>query len=72
MTMGVLFIMKTLEDEQYIVIKAYKLTVLRIIIYCMSSLHIESTNSMIESIMPQPELTKRQEVLKLKLSPLLI
>jgi len=28
------------------------------------SLHIESTNSMIESIMPQPELTKRQEVQK--------
>jgi len=29
MTMGMLFIMKTLEDERYIVIKAYKLTVLR-------------------------------------------
>jgi len=29
MSMGVLFIMKTLEDEWYIVIKAYKLTVLR-------------------------------------------
>ena len=46
--LGVLFIMKTLEDEWYIVIK-YKLSILEIlrvcfVVYCMSvlSLHIES------------------------------
>ena len=30
MPVGMLFIMKTLEDEQYIVIKAYRLTVFEI------------------------------------------
>jgi len=50
---GVLFIMKAHKDERYIVIKAYKFTVLRvvfsIIIYYMSTLflNIESINTMI-------------------------
>ena len=57
--LGVLFIMKTPEDEQSIVIKANKpLPLLRfgeifcIIIYCMSalSLHTESTDSIIQTI----------------------
>ena len=49
--------MKTLDDEWYVVIKAYKLTVFEIlrnffciVIYCMSALYIptlESTDSMI-------------------------
>jgi len=53
---GVLFITKTLKDEWYVVINAYKFTVfeilrdfLGIVIYCVSalSLHIESTDSII-------------------------
>ena len=44
--------MKTLEDGWYVVINAYKFTVLEIwrdFLYCVStlSLHIESTDSMI-------------------------
>jgi len=44
--------MKTLKEEWYTVIKAYKLTIFEILrdfIYCMSalSLHIESIGSMI-------------------------
>ena len=31
MPLGVLFVMKTLEDERYVVIKAYKLTVFEIL-----------------------------------------
>ena len=53
-TRGVLLVMKTLEDERYVVIKAYKCTVseiwrdfICISIYCMYvvSLHTESTDS---------------------------
>ena len=50
--------MKTLEDERYVVIKAYKCTVseiwrdsfVRISIYCVyvASLHTESTDSVME------------------------
>ena len=49
----VLFVMKTPEDERYVVIKAYKCTVSEIwrdlfvlALYCVSvvSLHIESTD----------------------------
>jgi len=49
MPLGVLFIMKTPEDEQYIAIKVYKLNcyfeTFFVLLYCMStlSLHIEST-----------------------------
>ena len=44
--------MKTLEDEWYVVVKAYMFTIFErffIIIYCVSalSLHIESADSMI-------------------------
>jgi len=55
--------MKTLKDEWYIAIKAYKFTVSEIwrdiIIYCASALsrHIESTNSMVTlcgAIFPLP------------------
>jgi len=45
-----MFVMKILEDERYIVIKAYKLRdFLYTIIYCVSMLflHIHSTDSMI-------------------------
>jgi len=44
--LGVLLVMKTLNDEWYIVIKAYKLTVFEILrnlfvfIYCMSALSL--------------------------------
>ena len=45
--LGVLLVMKTLEDEQYVVIKAYKFTVFEIwrdfkclVIYCMSTLSL--------------------------------
>jgi len=57
--LGVLLVKKTLEDEQYVFIKAYKLTVFEILInffciaiYCVSalSLHIESTDSMITKV----------------------
>ena len=52
---GVLLVMKTPEDERYVVIKAYKCTVSEIwrffciSIYCVYvvSLHIDSTESMI-------------------------
>ena len=46
---GMLFVTKTLEDEQYVVIKAYKFTVFERFIYCVSTLsqHTESTNSII-------------------------
>ena len=53
-SVGIFFIMKTLKDEPYVVIKAYKFTafeILRvfscIIIYCVSalSLRIQSTDS---------------------------
>ena len=53
---GVLLVMKTLEDERYVVIKAYKCTVSEIWrdffcigMYCVYvvSLHIDSTESMI-------------------------
>ena len=56
--LGMLFLMKTLEDEWYIVIKAYNFTIYEILrnlfcvlIYCMStlSLHMESTDSMISN-----------------------
>ena len=54
---GVLLVMKTLEDERYVVIKAYKCTVSEIWrdffchgigMYCVYvvSLHIDSTESM--------------------------
>ena len=56
-SLGMLFIMKRLEDEQYIVIKAYNFTVFEIFegFFVLSSnacpctlpLHIESTDSMI-------------------------
>ena len=53
--LGVLFIMKTLEDEQYVGIK-YKFRIFEIlrvcfVIYCVSvlSLHIESINSVIRA-----------------------
>ena len=52
-TLGVLLDMKTLEDDWYVVIRAYKCTVSErffcISIYCVSvvSLHTESTDSMI-------------------------
>ena len=54
-SLGALLVMKTLEDEWYIVIKACMLTVFRD--FFVSSLHIESTESVImfvtwESIMP--------------------
>ena len=54
MPVGMLFIMKTFEDEWYVVIKAHKFMVFEILrdflyyhIYCVSalSLHLESTNS---------------------------
>ena len=32
-SVGVLFVLKTLEDEQYVVIKAYKFTILRDFLY---------------------------------------
>ena len=54
LSLGVLFTMKTFKDEQHIVIKAYKFTILRfwdILSYhrCVSmlSIHIESTDSTI-------------------------
>ena len=56
---GVLLVMKTLEDERYVVIKAYKCTVSEIWrdffcigMYCVYvvSLHIDSTESMINKI----------------------
>ena len=56
--------MITLEDERYVVIKAYKCTVSEIwrdffciSIYCVYvvSLHIESTDSMIVDIIQQTE-----------------
>ena len=56
-TRGVLLVMKTLEDERYVVIKAYKCAVSEIwrdffciSIYCVYvvSLHTESTDSVIE------------------------
>ena len=59
MPLDVLFVMKTLEDEWYGVITAYKFAVLEILrnffvlayTYCVSapSLHIESTDSMIHA-----------------------
>ena len=44
-----MLVIKILEDERYIVIKAYKLRDFCTIIYCVSMLflHIESTDSMI-------------------------
>ena len=48
--------MKTLEDERYVVIKAYKCTVSEIwrdfFVYCVYvvSLHTESTDSVIQSL----------------------
>ena len=59
MPLGMLFIMKSLKDEWYIVIKAYKFTdfeILRdffvLIIHSVSelSLHIESTDSLIAQV----------------------
>ena len=56
---GVLLVMKTLEDERYVVIKAYKCTVSEICrdffcigMYCVYvvSLHIDSTESMINKV----------------------
>ena len=55
--MGVFFVMKTLEGERYVVIKAYKFTVFErfffniIKVHCMSalSLRIETTDSIITS-----------------------
>ena len=54
--------MKTLEDEWYMVMKAYKFTIFEIlrdfffgiITYCMYvlSLHVESTNSMMQFGIP--------------------
>ena len=56
---GVLLVMKTLEDERYVVIKAYKCTVSEIwrdffVLTCIAcsyvvSLHIDSTESMMNS-----------------------
>ena len=54
-TRGVLLVMKTLEDERYVVIKAYKCADLVrffcISIYCVYvvSLHTESTDSVISN-----------------------
>jgi len=54
MPLSVSFGMKTLKDECYIVIMAYKFSVLEILIYCMSTLsldiHVEFTDSMIPLI----------------------
>ena len=60
--LGVLFVMKTLEDEQWVVITVYKLDVLEILRdFCISmyyasalSLHIESTDSMIQLFWSAP------------------
>ena len=52
MPLGILLVMKTLKEEWYAAIKAYKLTIFEILrdfIYCVSalSLHIESIDSVI-------------------------